>query len=256
MITSPLVSIITPNYNCERFISQTIESVLAQTYKNWEMLIVDDCSTDKSYEIACEYAKKDSRIKVFRNKKNSGAAVSRNVAIEKSKGEYLAFLDSDDLWMPQKLEKQLAFMQVNNCDFSFTEYEHIDEDNNSLGKCCRVVKNLSFIKLLHHDFIGCLTAMYKAASTKTIRAFDIKNNNDYGLFLQVVKNSKKAMGLHECLAKYRIRKSSISRKKIGKVIPYFQLMHKCMHFPYFLCCWFLFCNILIGKVWKYKNCKS
>ncbi len=106
MIQQTLVSIITPNYNCKNFIAQTIKSVLSQTYTNWEMLIVDDCSTDGSYEVALEYVSSDKRIKVIRNEKNSGAVVSRNKAIEISNGEFIAFLDSDDLWEPEKLEKQ------------------------------------------------------------------------------------------------------------------------------------------------------
>jgi teichuronic acid biosynthesis glycosyltransferase TuaG len=123
-----LISIITPNYNCAQYISQTIESVLTQTYQNWEMLIVDDCSTDGSYEIALKYAAKDNRIKVYHMDQNSGAAACRNKAIELSQGDYLAFLDSDDLWLPKKLEKQLRFMIENDCDFSFTEYEQVNED--------------------------------------------------------------------------------------------------------------------------------
>ena len=123
-----MISIITPNYNCVKFIAETIESVLAQTYQNWEMIIVDDCSTDGSYEIALKYAEKDKRIKIFRMDHNSGAAYCRNKGIELSKGEYIAFLDSDDLWMPEKLEKQVEFMIANNCDFSFTEYQIIKEN--------------------------------------------------------------------------------------------------------------------------------
>jgi glycosyltransferase involved in cell wall biosynthesis len=127
-----MISIITPNFNCVFYIAQTIKSVLAQTYKDWELLIVDDCSTDGSYEIAMEYANEDNRIKVFRMEQQSGAAACRNKAIELSQGDYLAFLDSDDLWLPEKLEKQMQFMLENNSDFSFTEYEHIHEDGTSI----------------------------------------------------------------------------------------------------------------------------
>ncbi|GHU02627.1 hypothetical protein FACS1894147_04910 [Spirochaetia bacterium] len=132
MISTPLISIITPNYNSEAFIEATIESVLAQTYQNWEMLIVDDCSTDGSYDIALRYAENDKRISVHRMEENTGAALARDKGIELAAGEYIAFLDSDDMWLPEKLEKQLAFMQKNNCDFSFTEYEHIDEKGSSI----------------------------------------------------------------------------------------------------------------------------
>jgi glycosyltransferase involved in cell wall biosynthesis len=127
-----LISIITPCYNSAYFLSQTIESVLVQTYQQWEMIIIDDCSTDDSYEIALRYAEKDKRIKVYRMEYNSSAAACRNKTIELSQGEYIAFLDSDDLWMPEKLEKQLNFMVEKGCDFSFTEYEHIDETGNTI----------------------------------------------------------------------------------------------------------------------------
>ena len=249
----PLISIITPNYNCGRFIAQTIESVRAQTYTNWEMLIVDDCSTDNSYQIALEYAQKDSRIKVFQNEKNSGAAISRNKAIELSQGEYLAFLDSDDLWLPEKLEKQLQFMQENDCDFSYSKYSLIDENNIPIKKIIRIPSKLSYKKYLHHCFTGCLTVMYQKEFAKTIRSFDIKNNNDYGLFLQVVKISKNALGLNEVLGHYRIRKNSISRKKLYKIKPYFNLMHYYLSLPYILVFCFLLSNILIGKFWKYET---
>lgn len=251
----PLVSIITPNYNCSRFIVETIESVLAQTYTNWEMIIVDDCSSDGSYEIALEYEKQDSRIKVLKNAKNSGAAVSRNLALNMVQGEYISFLDSDDLWEREKLEKQLDFMVNNNCDFSYTIYDLIDEESKKMNKEVRIPKKLSYLKYLHHCYTGCLTVIYKKEIANDTRSFLIKNNNDYGLFLQVLKKSKKALGLQSNLAHYRIRKSGISRKKLGKIKPYFQLMHDNLRFPYILVCWFLFTNILIGKTWKYKKLK-
>lgn len=248
-----LITIITPNYNCEKYISQTIESVLAQTYSNWELIIVDDCSTDKSYQIALDYASKDKRIKVIKNDTNSGAAISRNKALDIAKGEYISFLDSDDLWEPDKLEKQLQFMKNNNCDFSFTRYNLIDEDNNTLKKTAKIVKKLNYFKYLHHCYTGCLTVMYRFDIAKEIRSFNIKNNNDYGLFLQVIKKSNKSMGLDKVLAHYRIRKSSISRKKLSKVKPYFELMKNYLHIPFFCVCWLLFSNIIIGKFWKYEN---
>lgn len=250
---NPLISIITPNYNCSRFITETIESVLAQTYTNWEMIIVDDCSTDDSYQIALNYAAKDLRIKVLQNEQNSGAAFSRNSALDIAQGEYIAFLDSDDLWENNKLEKQIAFMQENNCDFSYTIYDLFDENSESLNKRVRIPNELSYFKYLHHCYTGCLTVMYKKEIAENIRSFLIKNNNDYGLFLQVIKKSKNAMGLKECLAHYRIRSSSISRKKLGKIKPYFQLMHDNLHLPYLISCWFLFTNIFIGKTWKYEK---
>lgn len=250
---SPLISIITPNYNCARFIAQTIESVLAQTYTNWEMLIVDDCSTDGSYEIAREYAEKDSRIKVFRNEKNSGAAVSRNRAIEASSGEYVAFLDSDDLWLPEKLERQLNFMQENNCDFSFTEYEHIDEDSRSLLKVARVIRHLSYTKMMLHCFPGCLTVMYNQVVTGKVYAQDIKKNNDNALFYPVLKKCRNAMGMQECLALYRIRRGSISRNKLKMIRPYITVLHNFEGHSKIVSYFCVLTHFLIKLFFKYKS---
>lgn len=256
MFTKNLVSIITPNYNCARFISQTIESVLAQTYANWEMLIVDDCSTDGSYEIALEYAAKDSRIKVFRNEQNSGAAISRNRAIEESKGEYLAFLDSDDLWMPEKLEKQIAFMHENNCDFSFTEYEHIDEESNSLLKVARVIKHLTYTKMMFHCFPGCLTVIYNQNAVGKVYARDIKKNNDNALFYPVLRKCHNAMGMSEVLGLYRIRKGSISRNKFKMIKPYITVLHDFEKHNLLLSYFCVLTHFVIKILFKYRKIKT
>lgn len=253
MLQENLVSIITPNYNCGRFIAQTIESVLAQTYSNWEMLIVDDCSTDNSVQVALSYAEKDQRIKVIRNEKNSGAAISRNKAIELAQGEFVAFLDSDDLWLPDKLEKQIAFMRQNNCDFSFTEYEHIDEENNSLHQIANVTKHLNYRKMMMHCWPGCLTVMYDQNVIGKVYADDIKKNNDHALFLRVLKNCHNAMGMKELLAKYRIRKGSISSKKSAIIKYYIQVIHEfekqSLVFAYFC----VFTHVFIKSTIKYRK---
>ena len=223
---NPVVSIITPNFNCSKYIAQTIESVIAQTYKNWEMIIIDDCSTDESFEIIKDYVNKDNRIKVYRMENNSGSALCRNKAIELSQGEYLTFLDSDDLWMPEKLEKQLKFMQENNCDFSFTEYEHIDEEGKLLRIKAKVIKYLTYKKFLFHCFTGCLTVMYRQDINKKIFCDNIKTANDYALFLRVMKIYNNAYGIFENLAKYRIRKNSISKKKFIKLKDHFIVLYK------------------------------
>ena len=137
-----LVSIVIPVYNCEKFIEETIESVRRQTYPNWELILVDDCSKDQSASLMQKKAESDERIRVVLQEKNRGAAASRNVGVDLSRGRYLCYLDSDDLWIPEKLEKQIAFMRENACDFSFCEYEHIDEENKSLLKVAKVIKKL------------------------------------------------------------------------------------------------------------------
>lgn len=249
----PLVSIITPNYNCGKFIALTIESVLAQTYTNWEMLIQDDCSTDNSFEIALEYAQKDSRIKVFRNEKNSGAATTRNNAIEISQGKYLAFLDSDDIWFPEKLEKQLEFMQKNNCDFVFSEYEQIDEESNSLGIKVNVCSHLTYTKMMMHCWPGCLTVMYDQEKLGKIYTPDIPKNNDHALFLKVLKVAENARGMKECLALYRIRKRSISRNKWKMIQPYVKTIHEFEQKSFLFAYFCAVMHILIKKLFKEKK---
>jgi glycosyltransferase involved in cell wall biosynthesis len=255
-INNPLISIVTPVFNSSKFISETIESVLAQTYQNWEMIIVDDCSTDETFEIVLKYAKKDQRVLVFRMEYNSGSALCRNKAIELSQGMYLAFLDSDDLWKPEKLEKQLQFMQENDCDFSFTEYEHIDEEGKLLGIKARTIKKLTYQKLLVHCFVGCMTVMYRQDINNKIYGYNILKRNDYALFLRVMKISKNAMGISEILAKYRIRKNSLSRNKL-KLIKYnFIVLHKFEHINVIFSCFYLFTNIIIKIFFKYKKIKT
>ncbi len=248
-----LVSIITPSYNCARFVELTIKSAQAQTYQNWEMLIQDDCSTDGSIEVIKRIAATDSRIKLERNPQNLGAAVTRNNAIRRSQGRWLAFLDSDDIWLPDKLEKQLSFMEANDCDFSFTRYEHISEDGESLDEQANVIKHLSYRKLLMHSWPGCLTVMYKQDINSKVYCGDIKKNNDTALFLKVIKTCRNAMGLDECLALYRIRKNSISRNKWKIIKPFVKVIHefegKNLMTAYFC----VFTHIFIKTFFKYRK---
>ena len=209
-----LVSIITANYNCEKFIEETIESVLAQTYKNWEMIIVDDVSTDNSVNTIKKYLKQDNRIKLIQLNKNSGAAVARNKAIEVAKGRYIAFLDSDDLWKPTKLEKQLVFMQKNNYDFTYTDYNLINEDSIKYGKTFKAKKESSYYDLLKTCSIGCLTVIYDTKNLGKITMPLILRRQDYGLWLKILKKIDKAYCLDESLAVYRTRQNSISSNKL------------------------------------------
>jgi glycosyltransferase involved in cell wall biosynthesis len=247
-----LISIITPNYNSAKYISQAIESVLAQTYQNWEMIIVDDCSVDGSYDIALEYAEKNNRIKVYRMEKNGGAALARNKAIELSKSEYIAFLDSDDLWVPDKLEKQLKFMIENDCDFCFTEYEQMDDKNRPLA-IAKVIKKLTYRKMLFHCFTGCSTVIYKQKLNDKIYGPLITSCNDYALFLKILQHTSNARGYSKCLTKYRIREGSLSRNKIKKMKSYFDLMINYEHINIFFVLLYLCANQSIKIVWKYKK---
>ena len=202
-----LVSIVMPSYNTAKFIAESIDSVLAQTYTNFELLIVDDCSTDDTDAVVAAYS--DARIKYVKNEKNSGAAVSRNKALAMAKGKWIAFLDSDDLWHPEKLEKQIAFMKEKGCFFSYTQYEEIDEQSNPKGRFVSGPRKIGRIGMHNYCWPGCLTVMYDAEKVGLIQIKDIKKNNDYAMWLKVCKKAKCYL-LKENLAKYRKRGGSIS----------------------------------------------
>lgn len=212
-----LVSIITPTYNCARFIAETIQSVQAQGYTNWEMIISDDCSTDNTREVIASYLASDSRIKYICNEKNSGAAITRNNALKVAQGRWIAFLDSDDLWLPEKLEKQIRFMEENGYAFSYTKYCEIDEASNEIGVEVSGPKRVSKWGMYAYCWPGCLTVMYDAEVVGLVQIADIKKNNDYAMWLKVALKADCYL-LNEGLAKYRKRTGSISNHSYKALI--------------------------------------
>ncbi len=212
-----LVSIIMPSYNTAKYICESIESVLSQTYKNWEIIIVDDCSTDDTDSIVAHYLS-DKRINYMKNEKNSGAAVSRNRALREAKGRWIAFLDSDDLWMPDKLEKQINFMEKNWYSFSYTNYEEIDVNGNKTGVYVTGPKKITKTGMFNYCWPGCLTVMYDRNVVGLIQIADIKKNNDYAMWLKVCRKADCYL-LNECLAQYRRgRVGSVSTNSIKTMI--------------------------------------
>lgn len=220
-----LVSIVTPTYNCGKFIAETIESVIEQTYKNWEMIIVDDCSKDDTQTIVGKYIKNNKRIKYIKFEKNQGAAIARNVAIKEAKGKYIAFLDSDDLWSKDKLEKQIGFMKKNNYNFSYTNYEEIDEKSMPLNIQVTGPKKITKAGMYNYCWPGCLTVIYNAEKVGRVQIENLPKNNDYAMWLKVIKKSKCYL-LNENLAKYRIRQGSISRNKKLQLIKYHYILYR------------------------------
>lgn len=202
-----LVSVIMPSYNTAKYIKQSIQSVIDQTYTNWELIIVDDCSTDNTDEIVKSID--DDRIIYLKNEKNSGAAVSRNRALKEAKGKWIAFLDSDDLWLPEKLEKQLHFMKSNGYAFSYTNYYEIDQNGIENGISVTGPAKISKTGMFNYCWPGCLTVMYNAETVGLIQISNIKKNNDYAIWLKVCKLSDCFL-LDEYLAKYR-------RGRIGSI---------------------------------------
>ena len=203
-----LVSIIMPSYNTGCFIKETIESVVAQSYSHWELIIVDDCSTDNTDEVVNEFLT-DKRIRYIKNDQNSGAAVSRNRALREAKGKWIAFLDSDDLWEPEKLQRQITFMKDNGYHFSYTNYIEIDEASKPNGKSVTGPKRITKHGMYNYCWMGCLTVMYDAELTGLIQIEDIQKNNDYAMWLKVCKVADCYL-LDENLARYRKRSGSIS----------------------------------------------
>ncbi|MBE6196110.1 MAG: glycosyltransferase family 2 protein [Rikenellaceae bacterium] len=208
-MSNSLVSIITPTYNCGRFIEETIKSVQAQTYTEWEMIISDDCSTDDTREVIAPYLESDPRIKYICNEKNSGAAITRNNALKVAKGRWIAFLDSDDLWLPEKLERQIRFMEENGYAFSYTEYSEINEKSEELGVKVSGPKKITKWGMYGYCWPGCLTVMYDADVVGLIQIEDIKKNNDYAMWLKVILKADCFL-YKENLARYRKRGGSIS----------------------------------------------
>lgn len=209
-----MVSIITPTYNAEKFLEETIQSVLNQSFKNFEMIIVDDCSKDRSVEIAEKYASLDERVKVYKLEKNSGAAVVRNTGIERAKGRYIAFLDSDDLWDKDKLEKQIAFMKTKDIGFSFTAYRLMDEEGGNLNKVVSAPAEITYKDLLKNTVIGCLTVVIDREKIGDFRMPLVRAGQDTATWLSILKKGNVAYGLNEDLASYRKVKGSISSNKI------------------------------------------
>jgi len=220
----PLVSIVTPCYNCEEYIASTIESVLNQTYDNFEMIIVDDISTDKTTDIIKKYQKKDKRIKLIVLEEKGGASIARNRAIKEAKGKYIAFLDSDDMWYEEKLEKQISWMEENNINFSYTDYEYIDEKNEKINIKRVCPPKMSYFRMLLGDSIGCLTVIYNREKTGLIQIPRIDKRNDYALWCKALKKIRVGYKYNEILSIYRKGNNSISSgKKVGLLKYHYEL---------------------------------
>jgi len=211
---NPLVSIITANYNASKYIDKTIQSVIKQTYSNWELIIVDDCSTDNSVIIIKKYQEFDKRIKLLKLEKNSGAAIARNKAIEVAKGDFIAFLDSDDRWIENKLEIQVNFMNNKNCKLSYTSYYSINELNQK-SKLIIAKKKVTYKNLLTSNYIGCLTAMYSVNHLDKVYMPIISKRQDWALWLKITKNNIIAEGIQLPLAYYNKRETSVSSNKFN-----------------------------------------
>jgi len=242
MSIGDLVSIITPTYNCAKFIGEAIESVLKQSYKNWEMIIVDDCSTDNTKEVVQKYTAADERIKYYILDKNYGAAIARTKAMELASGKYIAFLDSDDLWYEDKLEKQISFMRTYGYNFVCTAYEQIDEKGRVLGRVFRPKTKADYNRVLLSCPVGNSTVMYNVEKLGKFTVPNIRKRNDDALWLKMLKKEKYIYGMPDVLAKYRVRRNSLSSNKVDLIKYHWQLYRNIEHLSVFrsafhICVW-------------------
>ena len=221
----PYVSVITPSYNSIRFIGETISSVQNQSYENWEMIIVDDGSTDQSAAKIKEIIEGDSRIRLLSLKENVGAAKARNLAIREARGRYIAFLDSDDIWLPHKLKTQLLFMEEMNIAFSYASYSLIDENGNELNREVSAPKSVDYHYLVGNTIIGCLTVMIDREKIPYVEMPSIQPE-DTALWLNLLHEGYEAKGIQQVLAKYRIVTNSVSRNKIRAAFRYWKLLRE------------------------------
>lgn len=246
-----LVSIIMPNYNSEKFISSSIESVIAQTYVNWELIIIDDCSTDTSIEIAERF--KDARIKIIKNKKNYGAAVSRNNGIKSANGRYIAFLDSDDVWDENKLLESITFMREKGFSFICTDYRTVAESGEHISNYSPQKSSYNYFDILKHNVIGCSTVVYdKNILGEVLMPIEATMREDFACWLAILKKGYVVNYLHKILTEYKVRSNSVSSKKTKMIKYQWKVYRRIEKLPFFKSLYYL-AHWAIKGLFKYKS---
>ncbi|WP_416445589.1 glycosyltransferase family 2 protein [Leeuwenhoekiella sp. A16] len=250
-MSKPLVSVITPLYNGATFLKDAVQSVLAQSYENWELIIIDDASTDESYLVAQALAESDNRITVKKLSENLGAGNARNQGLAVAKGDYIAFLDADDIWKFSKLEKQIKFMKEHDALICYSDYDFIAEDGTSLHRKIEALPKIDFTKLLKANYIGNLTAIYNASVLGKEYFSDLRVRQDWGMWLKLIQKAGYAYGISESLATYRVRKGSISANKWNMLKYNFKVYNEVLNFS------FLKSTILLAQfLWEQKTVKN
>jgi glycosyltransferase involved in cell wall biosynthesis len=247
-----LISIITPCYNSAKYISQTIESVLAQTFQNWEMLIIDDCSIDGSDEIINQYCNNDTRIKYYRTESPSGSpTIPRNIGIKNAQGRYIAFLDSDDMWLPTKLENQIQQFDNDNIVIVFSYYEKINESGIRKNRIVTSPSSVAYKDLLKGNCIGFLTAMYDTVKVGKIY-FNSIGHEDYVYWLSILRSGYIACNTNTVEALYCVRDNSISKNKLKASKWTWYIYRKFLHFNFFKS-FYYYCFYFLRALRKYFN---
>lgn len=245
------VSIITPTYNAAKYIGETIDSVQNQTYSNWEMIIVDDASTDNTVAIVEAIQAKDSRISLVHATSNEGSGKARDLGVQKSTGRYIAFLDADDLWKPHKLKTQIDFMINRGLNFTFSYYECIDENSIPIGRLISAPNPLTLKQLISSNYIGNLTGIYNTEYFGKIPISHVRKRQDWMLWLDILKKNKTAYPVPESLAYYRIHSNSLSSSKFGLLKYNYRVYHQHLNknkvTSFFYLLRFLFVHFFIKK---------
>lgn len=224
-MTQGLISVVMPSYNCAKYLPETIASIQSQTYRNWELLLVDDCSTDNTESVVKEFAASDLRVRYHRLEAQFGAAVARTEAMRLANGEYIAFCDSDDLWLPEKLEKQLDFMHRTGHSYTCTAYEQVDEAGKPLGRVLRPQERCDYNRVLLDCPIGNSTVMYSVKDMGKFEVPNIRKRNDDALWLAMLKKEPYIWGMPDVLTRYRVRPSGISGNKF-KLVKYHWILYR------------------------------
>lgn len=245
-----LVSIVTPAWKAADTINDTINSVLSQTYSDWEMLIVDDCSPDNTVSLVDAASQEDHRIKLIRQPKNSGPANARNTALCLARGRWIAFLDSDDLWLPSKLESQLAFHQAQGACISYTGYRRISADGNNTGRLIKIPERLTYSELLSNTAITTSTVIVDRNKTGDFAMKSIYYD-DFGCWLELLRGDGFAAGLNDDLARYRMLEGSVSRNKWRSALEVWKTYRKVESLGFFRSAWH-FSNYIINALAKYR----
>lgn len=250
-MVSELVSIITPAYNAAKFIEETIRSVQYQTYSNWEMLIVDDCSKDSTIAIVEAIAKTDKRIRLIKHEMNKRASGARETALKAANGRFIAFLDSDDIWLPEKLMRQLKFMEETFAPLSYTSFRRISEDGNTLGRNIAIPSKLNYKQLLGNTAIATSTAIIDKEKTGS---FEITHTyyDDFALWAMLLKRGLHAHGLQEDLMRYRVVNNSLSRNKGKSSLHVWNAYRQVEHLSRPVAAWY-FVNYAWNALRKYRT---
>lgn len=232
-LNPPLVTIIMPSYNSENFISDSIKSVLQQTLRDWELLIIDDCSRDKTCAIVEQFSSVDKRIQLHKLAKNSGAAIARNTALKLSKGRFITYLDADDIWFPNKLQEQILFMEKNHYPFSCTSYEVIDNEGKPKGKKVHMLPCVNYKKFLTYNLLQTvgIAVDTEIISKELLIMPNLRRRQDAATWLQILKKGYNCYGIHSILAQYRHTKNSLSSNKLKAVKGVWFLYREVEHLP-------------------------